>query len=141
MRTYFSASLRRTSVASAAIYQAAICLRASQNLVHRIVKPGLQICNTMDSPLRPDAMVGDEARSFSTQQERASDASDIELMPLVPSTASAIPPDGVPERTTELRNDTDTAASPGGFPSHHLPAPDTPAKRFILGPSRRVRWL
>ena len=69
----------------------------------------------MDSPLRPDAMVGDEARSFSTQQERASDASDIELMPLVPSTASAIPPDGVPERTTELRNDTDTAASPGGI--------------------------
>jgi hypothetical protein len=60
-------------------------------------------------------MVGDEARSFSTQQERASDASDIELMPIVPSTASAIPPDGVPERTTELRNDTDTTASLGGI--------------------------
>jgi hypothetical protein len=67
----------------------------------------------MDSPLRPDAMADDEARSFSTQQERASDASEIELRPLVPSTASAMQHVEVPERTTELRNDTSTAASLG----------------------------
>jgi hypothetical protein len=83
----------------------------------------------MDFPLGPDAMAGDEARSFSTQQERASDASEIELMPLVPSTASAMQHDGVLERTTELRNDTGTAASsdttdkstPQGEPSRDGP--------------------
>jgi hypothetical protein len=67
----------------------------------------------MDFPLRPDAMADDEARSFSTQQERASDASEIEPRPLVPSTAGAMQQDGVPERTTELRNDASTAASLG----------------------------
>jgi hypothetical protein len=66
----------------------------------------------MDLPRQPDAMAGDEAHSFSTHQERASDASEIELMPLVPSTASTIQHDGVPDRTADLRNDTDTATSP-----------------------------
>ena len=85
----------------------------------------------MDFPLRPDAMTGDEARSFSTQQERASDASEIELMPLVPSTASTMQHDGVLERTTQLCNFTDIAASPGttdrpipeGEPSINRPRP------------------
>jgi hypothetical protein len=85
----------------------------------------------MDSPRRPDATAGDEARSFSTHQERASDASEIELMPLVPSTASTIQHDGVPNRTTDLRNYTDTATSPGDIdgPAHkggsslHSPEP------------------
>jgi hypothetical protein len=67
----------------------------------------------MDSPRRPDVTTGDEARSFSTHQERASDASEIELMPLVPSTASTMQHDGVLERTTELRNGTGTTANPG----------------------------
>jgi hypothetical protein len=83
----------------------------------------------MDFPLRPDAITGDEARSFSIQQERASDASEIELRPLVPSTASTMQHDGVPDRTADLRSDTDTAASPGeidepapqGGPSLHSP--------------------
>ena len=69
--------------------------------------------STMDFALRPDTMADDEARSFSTQQERASDASEIELRPLVSSTASAMQQVEVPERITELHNDTSTAASPG----------------------------
>jgi hypothetical protein len=99
--------------ASAATYQSIPCLRASRNRISPTIRPGLQIFSTMDFPLRPDAMGDDETRSFSTQQERASDASEIELRPLVPSTASAMQQDEVPERTTELRNDTSTAASLG----------------------------
>ena len=113
IRTYFSASLQRTSFASAATYQSAPCLIASRNRILSTIRLGLQISSTMDFALRPDTMADDEARSFSTQQERASDASEIELRPLVSSTASAMQQVEVPERITELHNDTSTAASPG----------------------------
>jgi hypothetical protein len=101
------------------------------NRLSRTTRPNLQLSDTMDLPRQPDATADDEARSFSTHQERASDASEIELMPLVPSTASTIQHDGVPDRTADLRNDTDTATSPGEIdgPAHkdrsslHSPEP------------------
>jgi hypothetical protein len=66
----------------------------------------------MGSPLQSGSMAGDDTHSFSTQPDRASTASDIELRPLVPNAASAAQHDETPERITDLRNATHTAATP-----------------------------
>jgi hypothetical protein len=66
----------------------------------------------MDSPLQSSSMAGDYTHSFSTQHDRSSSASDIELRPLVPNAASAAQHAETPERITDLRDATHAAATP-----------------------------
>jgi hypothetical protein len=77
----------------------------------------------MESPPRSDVMTGDDTHfssthSFSTQQERVSTASDIELRPLVPNAAGATQHDEVLETTPDLRDATSTAATPDNINGH-----------------------